>query len=357
MSPKLKWSLFERAVGQRVPRQEEGLGTECVLDVPVDTMLGNSFQETLVRLPIRLRGFGLRSLAETTHTAFIGGVELALGGEQADRNWWRQLLDEDSRTAREYTTCWEILQREGEQSSVYLQKEFSGALATGPAIVEQSRSGESCRQALTKQREELKEAVMREALERCADVTARPVRAYPQFDKLSTAWKLSLPGPTNGLTTRVFQEVMAMHLCLPSLACKPILGQPVGELGAVVGPFADELNCARLTGDSWRTRHDSLKVILVNMCNDARVPVDCEVFGLFRDLIPAQLAAPGGELQYARQRNGLCPDFKLRLPSADGPRDTLGELKFISADVSRCPLGSRHKAVDVRAALGEARHW
>ena len=125
----------------------------------------------------------------------------------------------------------------------------------------------------------------------------------------------------------------------------PILGQPLGHQGAVVGPFADELNCAKLTGDSWRT----LKVIMVNMCNDARVPVDCEVFGLFRDLIPAQLAGPGGELQFARQRNGLCPDFKLRLPSADGPRDTLGELKFISAGVSRYPLGSSVKAVDVRA--------
>lgn len=125
--------------------------------------------------------------------------------------------------------------------------------------MEQSGLGESCRQALTKQREELKEAVMREALERYPDVSARPVRAYPQFDKLSTAWKLSLPGVTNGLTTPVFKEVMAMHLCLPSPACQPILGQPVGHRGAVVGPYGDELNCSRLTGDSWRTRHDSLK--------------------------------------------------------------------------------------------------
>ena len=38
---------------------------------------------------------------------------------------------------------------------------------------------------------------MREALKRYPDVSARPVGAYPQFDKLSTAWKLSLPGPTN----------------------------------------------------------------------------------------------------------------------------------------------------------------
>ena len=190
--------------------------------------------------------------------------------------------------------------------------------------------------------------MVREALVRHPDASARPVRTYPQFDKLSTAWKLSLPGVTNGLTAPVFQEVMAMHLCLPSPACQPMLGQPVGDRGEVVGPFGDELNCARLT-DSWRTRHDSLKVVLTNMCNEARVPVDCEVFGLFRDLIPAELAGPGGELQFARQRNGLCPDYKLRLPSADGPRDSLGELKFISAGVTRYPIGSRVKAVDVRA--------
>ena len=41
--------------------------------------------------------------------------------------------------------------------------------------------------------------------------------------------------------------------------------------------------------------------------------------------IPAALTADGGE------RAGLCPDFRLRLPTAAGPQDSLGELKFISA--------------------------
>ena len=73
---------------------------------------------------------------------------------------------------------------------------------------------------MTEQREELREAVLREALLRHPDKTARPSIAYPQLDKLSTAWKLGLPGPTSGLTTIVFKEVMAMHLFLPSLVCK-----------------------------------------------------------------------------------------------------------------------------------------
>ena len=85
----------------------------------------------------------------------------------------------------------------------------------------------------------------------------------------------------------------SMHQGLPSLACQPILRQPIGHRGAVVGLFADELNCARLTDDSWWTHHDSYIVTLVNMCNKAIVPVDCEVFGFFQDLISVQLGGQG----------------------------------------------------------------
>ena len=116
-----------------------------------------------------------------------------------------------------------------------------------------------------------------------------------------------------------------------------------------MGPFGDELMTAALTQDTWRTRHDSVKVAMVNIANEARIPIDCEVFGLFRDLIPAQLMEEGGELGYCRQRNGLCPDFKLRLQTPEGPSDCLGELKIISAGATRYPAGRTEKQVDRRA--------
>ena len=95
-----------------------------------------------------------------------------------------------------------------------------------------------------------------------------------------------MTGPTMGMSSPVFKEVMAQHLCLPSLACSSIVGQRVGATG-VVGLFGDEIVTATLPQDTWRTRHDSLKVVMVNIANEARIPIDCEVFGLFRDLIPA----------------------------------------------------------------------
>ena len=54
------------------------------------------------------------------------------------------------------------------------------------------------------------------ALQNHTDREARPVTVYPNFDKLSRAWLLALPGPHTGLTSKVFAEAMAAHLCLPS---------------------------------------------------------------------------------------------------------------------------------------------
>ena len=78
------WAAYEPAIGKHVPRRQEGLGTECMLDLPVDNLQGKSFQELFTRLPIKLRGFGLLSLVDTSPAAFIGGIEMALGGKEAE---------------------------------------------------------------------------------------------------------------------------------------------------------------------------------------------------------------------------------------------------------------------------------
>ena len=57
----------------------------------------------------------------------------------------------------------------------------------------------------------------------------------------------------------------------------------------------------------------------------------------------------GGELQYGRQRVGLTPDLLLRIPSPDGVGDRLGEIKVMSAGVSRYPAGKTEKQADRRA--------
>ena len=45
---------------------------------PVAQLQGQSYQEWVVRLPVRLHGWGLRSLAETCCPAYLGALETAI---------------------------------------------------------------------------------------------------------------------------------------------------------------------------------------------------------------------------------------------------------------------------------------
>ena len=59
---------------------------------------------------------------------------------------------------------------------------------------------------------------------------------------------------------------------------------------------------------------------------------ECEVYGLFRDLIPVEALGEEEELQRGRGRQGLLPDFRLEIPSPAGePEYRLAELKMIGA--------------------------
>ena len=74
----LLWLMLEKSAGFSIPRVDEGRGLECCPNPPVGRWQGRSYQELMVRTPVRLGGMGLRSSVETSVAAFIGGVEQAL---------------------------------------------------------------------------------------------------------------------------------------------------------------------------------------------------------------------------------------------------------------------------------------
>ena len=88
----------------------------------------------------------------------------------------------------------------------------------------------------------------------------------------------------------------------------------------------------------------------------AGVEVDCEVFNLFSGLIPQEGLS---RLDQGRKRQGLVPDFRLRVPAAGGGgvggphvgELMLAELKTISCCPTRYKRNPRAiaKAVDRRA--------
>ena len=128
------------------------------------------------------------------------------------------------------------------------------------------------------------------------------------------------------------------------------MGERIGHRGYRVDKFGDNLMADILPGDDLRTRHDTVKITLQSFCLASKLPAECEVHGLFSDLIPQEAREVEGELQYGRGRQALLPDFKVDLPSSSGGTEpTLAELKVIGAVKSWYPRGSREKGVERRA--------
>ena len=127
-----------------------------------------------------------------------------------------------------------------------------------------------------------------------------------------------------------------------------MVGQRVGKEGAVVDSFGWSVLCARLPFDTWRQRHDSFKVGLESMLYEARIPTEVEVYGRFSHLIPTMAHDLNEALHFYREKQGLVPDFLLKMEGGQqGMRDTLAELKFISAGLTY--YNSKEKQVDIRA--------
>ena len=361
---KIMLDMLDGLVCSKIPLHDEGLGYECPLNVPVENLQGRSFQNLVIRQPIKMGGLGVRSVAETCQAAYIGGLEQSLphftGPDGVCQvltpiigdNWqsdtrWAPLLASACRTGEELQAAWESLKLESNQCAAYLGDEPSGALALPVEGVGDGATDGSTRRKVVQQREEQRGAVMKEALARNPDQRQQQVLCWNNRDKLATAWLQSLPGP-HGMSSLVFTEALARALCLPSPACKERIGMKIGK--SVVDAYGDSVMSSVLPGDHWRTRHDQIKMVISSLCTWARVPVTTEVFGLFSHLIPAQALT---RFERGRKRQGLVPDFRLELPTLEGNTGLLlAELKLISCCKTwySPSAGGNIKATEKRAA-------
>ena len=287
----------------------------------------------------------------TGHEGVCPLLEDVIGNIEGGRRW-TTFLAYGSRTSLEFQHSWSSLSREATQYAAYLDVALDSPLSAQAESAGDSQVDGSTRRKLVQQRESLRHQALSKALREFPDRHFRPATVYPNFDKLSGAWLLALPGSNTGLSSPVFAEAVAAHLCLPSPAVlgSGWVGKTLGRRGQVIDHFGDTImNCSELPGDSWRHRHDNIKMAIATECYESKLPVDCEVYGLFSDLLPAAAEANGGGLEWGRSRQGLIPDFRLRLPTPEGNSDCLAELKCISAGVTWYPRGVQGRGTDRRA--------
>ena len=203
-------AMLHSATGFAIPMVDEGGSVEHCPQPRVTRLQGRSYQNWMMRTPVRLGGMGLRSVAETSLAAYIGGVEQAvshfvgeegtcqqlspvLGNMQHPASRWAGMIASGCRTGVEFSSAWKTLRQEATESCQYLEKDLDGLLA---AVVQGAGDGSedgSTRRKVTIWLEDSRAAVLAKALELYPDQTARPVWVHPQLGKLSQGWILSLP--------------------------------------------------------------------------------------------------------------------------------------------------------------------
>jgi hypothetical protein len=164
----------------------------------------------VVRLPVRLGGWGLRSLEETSRAAFIGAVEQAvpsfpgpegicpqlsnyLGGEDSFgrdvgvEGRWQVMLESGGRIGEEFQRCWGRMRLEAAE-------ELEGPLAVGAASAGEGSISGGTRRVVMEQLEQTHHKLLTKGLLLYTDQEARPCWSWPDRDKQTTAWLLTLTG-------------------------------------------------------------------------------------------------------------------------------------------------------------------
>ena len=360
------WTVLEATTGFTIPRGHRGDEGDLVVRTPVTGLDLQSFQQWQVRLPVKLHGWGLRSLEETCSPAYLATLETSIprmgsispvmsatwGGDECwgrgapNGTRWRIVQGSGCEEGTEMVMSWQKLTMEAREAAEWMEREMEPVFTVAVSgLGEGSVSGET-RGKIVSAREKTRALLLNKALAEHRPKKDRPAWGWKQMDKISSSWLLALPGPDSTLSNAEFAESAATKLCLPSPACLGRVGETVkGQ--KKVDKYGDTIQATSLPGDHWRTRHDSIKHVISRLCIWAGVPCELEVFNLFSGQLPQQGLA---RIDSNRDRQAMVPDMKITITSGGQARPVLHELKVISSNQSRYRPSWNDRGVDKRAA-------
>ena len=350
------WKILEIATGFSIPRGATNATWNCQLQMPVVGRSDQSFQHWVVRQPVRLGGFGLRSLKDTVGPAFIGALEQAvpffcgekgicpqladsLGGEDCfgdqaiGDSRWRVMLESGCREGEELRDVWHNIKEEERQAAAWLGIDMQETLSAQVECVGGLSCDGSTRGKISEERDKTWANLIVKSLDNHPkqDRTNRPIWSWLQRDKLSAAWLQALPGPDTSLSSAEFSEAAAAALCLPSPACMEKLGEVIRGR-QVVDPFGETVQSTITTGDHYRKRHDAFKMRLFQMCQWAGLDAVVEIFNLFAASMPQEGL---NRMERGRTVQSIVPDMRISVPEEGNFVLRLHELKIISSSKTR----------------------
>ena len=177
------------------------------------------------------------------------------------------MMESGSREGEELRRVWSSLKEEEQQAADWLGREVQENLSEQVTNVGGTSCDGSTRGKISEERDKTWANLITKSLENHPqqDRTNRPIWAWLQRDKLSSAWLQALPGPDTSMSSAEFSESAAAALCIPSPACMEKLGQVIRGR-QVVDLFGETVQSTITTGDHYRKRHDAYKMRLFQMC-------------------------------------------------------------------------------------------
>ena len=171
--------------------------TDCMIEGPVGSIHGLSFQQLVVRLPIEMGGLGLRNQEHLRCAAFVGTVEQCVpqiwvstglcpalgkwfGGDECfgrgmpANTRWEVLVSSGTRLGQEYRDAWEALKQDAEQCAEWVDEELDGGLAVPVRGAGMGCITGATRKVVVEQMEKLWGKVLKRVLDNYPDRRVRP---------------------------------------------------------------------------------------------------------------------------------------------------------------------------------------
>ena len=235
------------------------------------------------------------------------GGQNCFGDDAPSDMRWKIMLESGSREGEELRRVWSKLRQEELQAAAWLEEEVQSSFQQEAEGVGGTSCDGSTRGRLVEERDSTRAKMVTKGLEvhPIQARTNRPVWAWMQRDKCSSAWLQALPGPDSSLSSSEFSEACAAALQLPSPACQDKLGHVVRGR-QVVDLYGEVVQATALPGDHWRKRHDKFKMMIQRLCVWSGLDCEVEVFNLFAGSIPQEGLSRMGR---GRKIQSIVPDL------------------------------------------------
>eukprot|EP00873_Tetraselmis_striata_P037862 jgi/Tetstr1/458126/TSEL_044618.t1 len=267
---------------------------------------------SMLHLPTRLKGAGIRRMTTVRDAAFIGCMNAILprfltrnsGTNTPTPGFFDPQLGSYAAEMRE---AWGRLQAAtagqlGDADARQLEREVeaaSGSQKELTAFLDQANNSWLRNEVCT------------------LPVTCRERILFNQLDAASGMWTVAIPTARTAMTPHELREVAPGYFLLPSPCLAPMVGSQIilpstEHNPVIVDLYGDALLNLPAPGDAhdWRVQHDAIADAFRDHCvHDLGIAVRREVDDLFQQAVPLGNTVPRDELK------ALVPDAELSLPA------------------------------------------